>query len=102
MEAPLYDCNGVRIETHPPSRQDHILYLGRNAGEESIYFMQRGILKELALKEDSLDSLISLARMYREFDSVLESEGIHPIDVSTAIREAYAEEERRYEESRRQ
>ena len=55
MEAPLYDCNGVRIEIHPISTQDHILYLGRNAGEESIYFMQRGILKELALKEIRMD-----------------------------------------------
>jgi hypothetical protein len=96
-EEPLYNKNGVKIEINPNSSQDHFLYLGKDAETAVIYPMGRGILAELA-RGTSLEIITGLSNLYYDFDLVVKSGGLHPMDISTAIREAHSEEERRYQQ----
>jgi len=90
---PLYESEKLKVDTHPNSTEDHILYVKAKSGEGAEYFIFRGILRELA--EGDMPNLVD--RLYDLNPNIifkLKTEGIKMNELHTALKQAYAEEER--------
>jgi hypothetical protein len=92
-QKPLYEDPDIKIEHHPRSHEDHLLFL-MSGGEELNYIIQRGILEEIAttprhrVKE----------KMRRVNELMVEdaySRGLSVDSLGFAMAQAYIEQERR-------
>jgi hypothetical protein len=98
-EKPLYEDKQIKIEIHPTSIDDHILYI-KEEGAETPYLLPRGVLEELARRtgaevKQKIDTLNSMLLYH------MEKEGISITSLHAAICQAHKEEERRYSEAKR-
>ena len=99
-EEPLYQDEKLKIDYHPTSIDDHLVYLKRKDGEEYGYIIQRGILRELALtKRGGIER-----KLFNSNETLLDAikqEGISIDSMHVALCQAYHEQERRYWESKK-
>lgn len=90
---PLYEDPDIRIEHHPRSHEDHLLYLKRN-GEELNYIIQRGILREIARTPRH-----EVEEIMRRINEIMVQDarqrGLSVDSLGYAIAQAYIEDERR-------
>ena len=101
VEGPLYQDERLRIDYHPSSVEDHLLYIRERAGEEINYIIPRGILEELArTPRGEIERKITnwndelIYRIKREEIGV---DGLH-----VALCQAYIEQEERIQAFRHQ
>ncbi len=93
-EKSLYQDRQLRIEHHPSSSQDHLLYVKEKEGEEVEYLIQRGILRELArTPRGEIERKIS--NFSPEILTEVKREGIGVDGLHVALCQAYIEEEER-------
>jgi hypothetical protein len=92
----LYQDRDMRVEHHPTSHEDHLLFLLSNGGEELQYIIPRGCLREFATT--SRDRL-ELAMRCMNGDMVDEAErrGLSVDSLGLGMAKAYIENERRYQ-----
>lgn len=97
-EQPLYKDDKLKIDYHPSSHEDHLLWI-KDRKEGLQYILQRGILHELATTpRGGIESKLSNFNPEILFHIKEEKIGIDGLHV--AICQAYAEEEdrvRRYQ-----
>jgi hypothetical protein len=92
-EEPLYRDDGITIDYHPESHEDHLLTLSRDDPGLN-YMIQRGILRELATTPRGEMA----AKLDRSSPGLLERAAqleISPDGLHVAICQAYHEEEER-------
>ena len=97
-ENPLYQDDRLRIEPHPNSFEDHLVYIKERNGEEINYILPRGVLPELAKVPRG-----GIERMISNFNApllhLIEQEGIGIDGLHVAICQAYIEQEERINRS---
>ncbi len=100
-QKPLYQDERLKIDYHPSSVEDHIVYIKERAGAEINYIIPHGILEELArTPRGEIERKISnwndelIYRIKREEIGV---DGLH-----VAICQAYIEQEERIQAFRRE
>jgi len=93
-EKPLYQDERLRIDYHPSSVEDHLVYIKERAGEEINYLIPRGILEELArTPRGRIERKINLWNdelVYR-----VKREGIGVDGLHVALCQAYIEQKER-------
>jgi hypothetical protein len=95
-QKPLYEDPEIRIDHHPNSHEDHLLYL-LSKGEEINYLIQRGILKTLATTPRHEVEVI----MRRVNETMVEDARCRGLTVDSlgyAIAQAYIEQEKRLDD----
>ena len=93
-EKSLYQDRQLRIEHHPSSSQDHILYVKEKEGEDVEYLIQRGILRELAkTPRGGIEQKIN--NFNYEILAKIKEEGISIDELHVVFCQAHAEEEER-------
>lgn len=94
----LYADSDIRIEHHPISYEDHLLFLLRE-GEELQYLIPHGCLREFATT--SRDRLgLAMASLNRDMVNEAGRRGLSIDSLGLAIAKAYIEIERRYQDWR--
>ncbi len=92
----LYEDRDMRIEHHPTSHEDHLLFLLRN-GEELNYIIFRGCLREFATA--SRDRMgLAMRTMNRDMVDEAERRGLSVDSLGLAMAKAYIEDQRRYQD----
>ena len=91
----MYEGSNIRIEHHPTSHEDHLLFLC-SRGEELQYLIPHGCLREFATT--SRDRM-GLAMRCMNSDMVDEAERrwLSVDSLGLAMAKTYIEEERRYQ-----
>ena len=94
-DKPLYQDEKLRIDYHPNTVVDHILYIKEEMGREANYVIPRGILEELAkTKRGGIEGKI--VNFNADILHAIEVEGIGIDGLHVALCQAYEEQERRY------
>lgn len=97
---PLYQDEKLKIDDHPTSSDDHMLYI-KAKGKWAQYVLQRGVLEQLA--RTPRGQIPGLGRLIHDLiwqsleDANISVDGLH-----VAICQAYAEEERQAREYRKE
>lgn len=92
-ERPLYEDPDIRIDHHPRSHEDHLLYLLRH-GEEMNYLIQRGILRTFATTPRH-EVEETIRRVNEVMIEDARQRGLTVSDLGYACAQAYIEDERR-------
>ncbi len=93
-QEPLYEDETLRIEYHPQSSVDHILYVKKDGDEFGLH-IPRGILKDMAhTKRGMLEEKISPFNRY--FVSDVVDAGVSVDGLHVALCQAHIAEEERY------
>jgi hypothetical protein len=93
-ERPLYQDSEIKIEMHPRSHEDHLLYLCSWGEEELNFIIPRGCLRELATTpRDRLE--LKMRNLNSDMVEIAFSRGLTPDSLGLAIAQAYIEDERR-------
>jgi hypothetical protein len=103
-EEPLYQDSQLRIDYHPSSHEDHILYLkedsmnslvsGSNPEDEFSFVLERGFLQDMArLPRGELEQMID--RIHPTLRVHLARGGVGVDGLHVAICQAYHEQEER-------
>lgn len=91
----LYEDKDIRVEHHPTSHEDHLLWL-LSGGEPLNYIIPRGCLNEFATT--SRDRMyLAMRAMNRDMVEEAERRGLGVDSLGLAMAKAYIENERRYQ-----
>jgi len=94
-EEPIYQDNQLKIEFH--ASEEYFLLLKDKKGKETSYLLPRGILQELAqTQRGGIERKIGAFN--EEILHAAKQEGISVDSLHVALCQAYAEEERRFNE----
>lgn len=92
-ERPLYEDLDIKIDHHPSSHEDHLLYLLRG-GEEMNYLIQRGILRTFATTpRHEVGEIMNRVNSFMVEDA--RQRGLSIDSLGYACAQAYIEDERR-------
>ena len=91
----LYEDSDMRIEHHPTSHEDYLLFL-LSGREELQYIIQRGCLEEFAtISRDRMG--LAMRCMNRDMVDEAERRGLGVDSLGLAMAKAYIEKERCYQ-----
>ncbi len=100
-EKPLYESERLRIDYLKTSIDDHLLYIIEKDGEEKSFVIPRGVLRDFALTEkEKLEPRLNVFNsmlLYKLYEERISVDEVHD-----AFNSAYKEEERRFDEWKRE